>query len=208
MKEKIRSYLKKSSAEAAERKRKYTALKNSDGVKIRMQYFNAPIFAVIALIVFMLFIGGAVAIKNKESIFSHDMITSFGGLFILTAPFIILSAINRFFFGRVVCVINDEGIRLIDEPQIIKWGEIVKVSYTPAGVIGHRLYFSEADIHVRIKCSELTRTLTLPHLPLYGIRLMKRHMPEAKFSLISVWFLAALPFALSLIISLIILLGR
>lgn len=208
MKEKIRSYLKKSSAQAAERKRKYTALKNSDGVKIRMQYFNAPIFAVIVLIIFMLFIGGAVAIKNKESISSHDMIPALGGLFILTAPFIILSASNRFFFGRVVCVINDEGIRLIDEPQIIKWGEIVKVSYTPAGVIGHRLYFSEADILVPINGSELTRILTLPHLPLYGLRLMKKHMPEAKFNLTSVWFIIALPFAFSLIISLIIFLGR
>lgn len=208
MKEKIRSYLKKSSAQAAERKKKYTALKNSDGVKIRMQYFNMPIFAAFGLVILIFFIGGAVAIKNKEPFFSHDIIPAFGGLFVLTAPFILLSVLNRFFFGRVICVINDEGIRVIDGPQIIKWGEITNVSYTPAGVVGHRLYFSEADIYVPINCSELTRILTLPHLPLYGLRLMKRHMPEAKFNLTSVWFLIALPFAFSLIISLIIFLGK
>lgn len=207
MKEKIRAFFRKQAKEAAKRKRKYAALKNSDGTKIRVQYFNIPIFIMLgAVIAPILFLTPAASIKNKEPLFSYDLLTTLGALVIILLPFVLLSLLNRFFFGKTVCVFSDNGIRLIDD--FIKWSEIKEISYMPGGLGKHRYNISSVDIYVSKQGRPYSHTVSISHFPLYGLRLMKKHLPEAKFDLTFIWIVLAIPAALGLLTALVILLGK
>lgn len=207
MKKKIRAFFKNQAKEAAKRKKKYAVLKNSDGTKIRMQYFNIPVFTFLALVIVpVLFIAPAVAIKNKEPLFSYDLLTTLGVSVIILLPFILLSVLNRFFFGKVVCVINDKGIRLIDD--FIKWDDITEISYQPGGLAKYNYHSSYAYITVRRPGGVYTSCIDIPHFPLYGLILLKRRLPEVKLNLTFMWIMLAIPLALGLLTALIILLGK
>ncbi len=56
-----------------------------------------------------------------------DFISTFFVFAVLMSPFLILSLMNRLFFGRIACSVNGEGI-LYGE-KMIKWDKIDKIEY-------------------------------------------------------------------------------
>lgn len=99
------------------------------GIHIRRQYFNYILFAL--LLIFLYFfimrtfspIPGGFDIREwAERIGS--LILRIGGL---AVPFIILSVLNFFFFGKTVCVINEDGIHY--KNGLIRWDDILYLKF-------------------------------------------------------------------------------
>ncbi len=116
--------------EKATKKKTKSVYKNADGYKIRVQYFNYFLFfefcgflmVLTMLIMNTILDGVGTKIESPAEIISLFFV--FGGL---TSPIWILSLVNRRFFGKVVCVVNNEGI--IYRNKTIKWEEIEEIEY-------------------------------------------------------------------------------
>ncbi len=116
--------------EKAAKKKIRSAYKNVDGYKIRVQYFNY--FLYLELCVFLMVLtmltmntildGVGTKIESPAEIISMFLV--FG---VLTSPIWILSLVNRRFFGKIVCVVNNEGIKY--QNKTIRWEEIEEIIY-------------------------------------------------------------------------------
>ncbi len=109
-----------------------TRLCDIDGKKIRRQYFNIFVYLEIMLaFVPVTIILGANSIwgdsGTKLSSISEYMIKVVSVFFVLMLPCIILSAFNRKFLGKIVCVLSDEGICF--EKGTICWDNIERIEY-------------------------------------------------------------------------------
>ncbi len=106
-------------------------LLNIDGQKIRRQYFNGILgFALVCVVPYTLisylmnlFFGREGQALQQFS----DVIGVFIGLLVIMIPVILLSILNRFLFGDVVCVLEKEGLH--HKEGFIIWDAIVKMEY-------------------------------------------------------------------------------
>lgn len=127
---------------------KNNPLLNIDGQKIRRQYFNGILwFATVcvvpyALITYLmnLFFGRETGALCQFS----EVIGVFIVLLIMMIPVIILSILNRSFFGDVVCVLEKEGLHHKD--GFIIWDAIVKMEYELNIPTKDRKYFCYVSI--------------------------------------------------------------
>ena len=83
-----------------------------------------------------------------------------------------LSVLNRFFFGEIVCVLNEDGIHHKD--RLVKWNDILGVEYTVTHVA--RFYFRPAYVDVVCK----NETIRIASVPLYMLSLAKKFNPNIK----------------------------
>lgn len=116
--------------EKADKKKIKSIYKNSDAYKIRVQYFNYFLFMFFCLFLMTLTLlimntklGSAGTKINSPS----EIVLLFFVFAALTSPVWILSLLNRRFFGKVVCLVNEKGI--IYQNKIIKWEEIEEIEY-------------------------------------------------------------------------------
>lgn len=109
---------------------KKNELKRIDGKKIRRQYFNAPLIFLLCIMlavpyfitVFSLAMG-----KYEQYEFSSALGTSILVCAIFSLPFLILRVLNQHCFGKIICVLNEEGIH---HPRgMLKWEAIEKIEY-------------------------------------------------------------------------------
>lgn len=99
-------------------------------------------------------------------------------MFIL--PCLVLSALNRFFFGKLVCVLSEEGIHYKD--GLIKWDNISHIKYTPT-VFG-RHHFWPANMDVVCK----NETINIVSVPLYMFPAVKKFCPDIKTKMDKTFF--------------------
>lgn len=106
------------------------ALKRINGKKIRRQYFNAPLIFLFSL---MLAIPYAITVislavgKYEQYELSSTFGTSILVCVVFFSPFLILRVLNKHFFGKIICVLNEEGIH---HPKgMLKWEAIEKIEY-------------------------------------------------------------------------------
>ncbi|MBE6672584.1 MAG: hypothetical protein E7599_03570 [Ruminococcaceae bacterium] len=109
---------------------KKNELKDIDGKKIRRQYFNAPL---IFLLSFMIAIPYSITVfslamgKYEQYALPSTLKSTVLVCGILSLPFWILRALNKRFFGKIICVLNEEGIH---HPKgMLKWDAIEKIEY-------------------------------------------------------------------------------
>jgi len=109
-------------------------LHDVNGLKIRKQYFKGPLifFGVLAFALpyFIL----AVSVFMGKFDFS-EWLTSIGTSFLLcfvfSLPLIVLALLNRACFGKIVCVLAEDGILYPKEDRacLARWKEIEKIEY-------------------------------------------------------------------------------
>lgn len=116
--------------EKAGKKKIKSIYKNTDGYKIRVQYFNYFLFAefcgflmVLTMLIMNTILDGVGTKINSPA----EIVSAFLVFAVLTSPVWILSLLNRRFFGKVVCVVNEEGI--IYQNKIMKWEKIEEIKY-------------------------------------------------------------------------------
>lgn len=182
-------------------------LKDITGVKIRWQYFNLFICALLAffpVIIVMIVVNG---VKENNFSFSDILEVIPTGLMIwgmLLAPFIDLSLLNRFLFGKIIGVVTDEGLYL--ENNFILWKDIKKIVYTPEISGRSSAAFTFATIFVDPPCKP-AYTLDILHFPIYGLRKIKKLYPEIeirfeRYSLFLILFIALLAIIIMIVFAL------
>ncbi len=167
-------------------------LREINGDKIRWQYFTYPIlilmfcmlFTPYCILVFS-FSAGDFNLSNWIS----DLFISAEVCLIFAIPFVILSILNKRFFGRIICVVNENGIYYKD--GLLKWNDIIKIEYEiqfPGGVVKKENLFCHAVIHTR------KEKINLIHAPMFFISKVKKHQPslDAKVSKSSKWMIGCI----------------
>ena len=97
---------------------KKNELRDIDGKKIRRQYFNTPLIFLFSLMfaipysitVFSLALG-----KYEQYELLSTLKSSVLVCVILSLPFLILRTLNKHFFGKIICVLNQKGIHHLKE---------------------------------------------------------------------------------------------
>lgn len=106
-------------------------LHNMTGEKVIRQYFNVPLYMLLSLLLPVPIIVPIYDIAlSKDGITQYTPIDMFEMLiiiFIWLIPLFILSLLNRFLFGRIVCVLNQEGVHY--EQGFIPWEKITNIEY-------------------------------------------------------------------------------
>lgn len=180
-------------------------LRAIDGERIRWQFFNVYLYLVFALL------SGAPSafvtfnLKNGTFVwaeFGEVLWILFSCELILFSPVMILSAANRFFFGKTVCVANRDGLHLPD--RTIDWKDISEVVYHPE-ILNRSQSFCRAVVTVTkdtVRRGRVDTTVEIIHFPLYGLRKIKKYAPNAKIKVKKglIYFFAVFPTVLGIII--------
>ena len=137
-----------------------------EGQVVRRQYFNAWI-ALFLTIIGLLFLRFALSnIKNIGKIWGQIVRNPAGWILLLSICVvfpIVLSLLNRRFFGRKVCLLNHEG--LFCNQQRILWSDIDGMIYHPGG----RMCYA----YMVITGKKLR--LVLPHAPYQLLHAAKKY---------------------------------
>ncbi len=141
---------------------KSNSLKDLDGIRIRRQFLNYFIF--ILMLIFLFFL----IIRTLNPIFDGyfsfvPWLESIGMLVLkicgLSLPFIILSVLNTFFFGKIVCVINEYGIYYNN--GFISWEDVLLLKYEMVE-LGRFHYY---PTYITVVCKD--RKIEITSAPLY-----------------------------------------
>lgn len=105
-------------------------LKYVDGKRIRRQYFNIPLIILYSLMLaipYAIFTISLCIGKFDPSIWPSTLWTSIWICFCFSLPMLILRTLNKHFFGRIICVLNEEGI--YHPKGMLRWETIEKIGY-------------------------------------------------------------------------------
>lgn len=169
-----------------------------DGEKIRWQYFNTYIYIMLAfipavpvMIIMQEFTKGNFDVWNTivEMSGATPVIAVMYGIFI--GPIIILSIFNRFSFGKILGVANEDTLFL--ENREIPTKNIVEIVYHPQVVSRRKTVFSYATFVVKSNENEI-EAFDIIHFPMYGLRAIQKHNKEIKLKCDKyIWFLILCP---------------
>jgi hypothetical protein len=161
-----------------------------EGERIRWQYFTYPfvvfsfcaLFAPYCMLVFTLMAG-----NFDLSKWISDLLTTFAVCLGLSIPFFFLAVLNRCFFGKIVCVLNEHGLHHRD--GVIHWDEIMKIEYE-IEVPGRSPKMERRFCHAIIYTKE--DKIVLVHAPLFLLSKVKKYRPniDAYVSKNSKWMIA------------------
>ncbi|MBE6645236.1 MAG: hypothetical protein E7612_07680 [Ruminococcaceae bacterium] len=179
-------------------KKQAKSLEETEGKKIRWQYFNTYIYmmlttipAVPAMIIMGEVRKGNLDIWNviAEMSSADTVIFAMYGIFI--APFAILSIFNRFSFGKILGVVNKNTLFL--ENREIPIDDIKEIIYHPRIMARRSISFSYATLSVRLKADN-TEPVDIVHFPMYGLREIKKYNKSIKLKCDKyIWFLILCP---------------
>lgn len=151
------------------------SLKEMKGDKIRTQYFNMVLYFYLMIMAPIMAFLPLMMSSAGRSFTLSEFIEGSWIIFVFLFPFILLSILNRFLFGKLVCVLTHQGIHT--ESAFLEWNKIVKITYCPQipSKYGMRVPkdFCHAAITVRNENGG-TYEIVVPHCPLYAIRKMKK----------------------------------
>lgn len=167
------------------------SLRDIPGEKIRRQYFNIPIYVILsfgtALIMIILIAGSKQdSTQAQEEFWVLASVIATGLLVLL--PLIVLSLLNRFFLGEIICVLDKKGIHYKDGDNIrfIPWNHIMRVAYepdVPMRTSHSRLFRSYNTAHIFSKPFKKEIEIELIQAPFFLLGKMKKYHPNAKYGL-------------------------
>ena len=109
---------------------KENKLKHIDGKKIRRQYCNAPLiflYTVMLAIPYAIFVISWGIGKLDPSDWPSTLWMSIWVCFVFSVPFLLLRILNTYCFGRIICVLTEEGIHY--PKGMLRWETIEKIEY-------------------------------------------------------------------------------
>jgi len=195
--------------EKEKRKRKNSHLESKSGRRIRWQYFNTYIFIQLSFIpaVPIMIILSELK-KGNFDIWSGlvemsgatPFLLAFYSIFI--GPFIILSVLNRFWFGKVLGVVDNSTLFLSDSE--IDVNDIIEIIYHPRLMSRSKFSSCFATFVVQSK-NGVKESFDVLHFPLYGLKEIKKYNPNIKIGFDKyIWILPLSPTAISVVIGLLL----
>ena len=149
-------------------------LSSLEGTKIRMQYFNTYLYTLAAFIPLLCLIVLGLTWNDPR----YSLVDTLSGIiagFIAMSPIILLSILNRYIFGAIVCTLHKDGIYLKNER--IPWKEIQSIRYIPEVPHRHNWEYCRLCV-VRKKESGKEFTTDIQHFPYYGFRKIRQMRPH------------------------------
>lgn len=151
------------------------SLKSIGEKKIRRQYFNAPLIflysAMIAIPYFILVISLGIE-KFDASDWPSTLWISIWVSFFFSIPVLILRAMCKHLFGRIICVINEEGIHYASKGKLL-WETIEKIEYV---IDSKPRYKTDTKKPFRtIIYTKGGKIITLDHAPMHIISCIKKY---------------------------------
>ena len=191
--------------ENEKRQRKNSALLSKNGKRIRWQYFNTYIYiqlsfipAVPMMILLPELKKGHFDLWSSMVEMSEAMPVVIAIYAIFIAPFVVLSILNRFWFGKVLGVVDGSSLFLNDREVDID--SIMEITYHPNVMSRRRFRFCYATFAVQTKNGEV-ESFDVAHFPLYGLKEIKKHNPDVKLGMDKyVWFLVLCPTVVSAVL--------
>ncbi len=150
-------------------------LKEIDGKKFRRQYFTFIIYMLLYLMLFLpytMIVSKLIYGDFDSSTILYDVLTSIIVCFIVQLPFIILAILNRFYFGKIICVANEQGI--YHKNGFVAWKDITKIEYEFQAPTKHRMYPSYALIYT----NDEDKSVQITHAPMHLLRYAKSIKPS------------------------------
>lgn len=179
-------------------------LKNIPGKRVRRQYFNIPIYMILSMDAAFLSEWTAIAILDAETGFATWW--EFTGLLlavslVLLLPLAILSVLNRFCFGNVICVLDDKGLHY--EAGFIEWRQIKKAVYEPdlPSTYMHRFFYCCNQLCLSVRHFQKEKQIELDHAPFLLLQAVRKHCPgiPCKMSTTGVVWISCLTLGLSFV---------
>ena len=162
-------------------KTKQPELKQLSGDTIRIQYFNYILGVLLSFVPMVFIMVLMMEWKESGKWLFDEFISSFLETLpimavtwgIVLIPLILLSLLNRFCFGKVICVLDDRGVHT--ENDLLLWTDIKGVSFKTA-------------THSRFRYEPTCATFSIKntgeyefdviHFPFYGLRKIKKYCPD------------------------------
>lgn len=149
---------------------KNNKLKTIKGTRVKLQYFNGYLVHISLLfsipLVYALYFG-----KYSE------IIPAFFEVLKIESPIIMLSVANRFLFGRIACVVTDEGIHT--DKAFVAWNTFDSVILDVGMALPTKRGMDYSSVTLVMKDCKITIDKT----PLYLLRYIKKHRPDVKITL-------------------------
>jgi len=164
-------------------------METSKSEKIRMQYFNGVLVICLALVCMalsMLVFGIEVGTQSE---YDHHPLDVFFYVIPIAFPCFILSMLNRRFFGKIICELNENGI-LFREPEskrkrkpkdvLIPWNEIKSMTFHPTALLaGMRSEWAYVDVKM---VDENAESIRIDHAPRYMLKRARNYNKNIKTS--------------------------
>ena len=157
---------------------KKNELRGIKGKKIRRQYFNAPLIFLFSLMIafpYSITVLSLAMGKYEQYKFSSSLESSVLICGILSLPFLILRVLNKHFFGKIICVLNEEGIH---HPKgMLKWAAVEKIEYA---IDSKPRYKSDPSRAVRaiVYYAQGTKHLVLEKVPISLLSHIKKYRKD------------------------------
>ncbi len=159
---------------------------NIKGTKIRFQFFDSIIYAYIAIILFIFIIITEFFLIMDGFLFQKilEILYTCLKLLLIITPLIPLSILNKFFFGRIICIISEDGIYY--EDRLIEWNELSNLRYIIPDYLSRRFwrFYSSGKKTARIEASYkgigIPKIVDIMSAPFYSLFVIKRYSPKTK----------------------------
>lgn len=149
-------------------------LKHIEGKKIRRQYFNIPLIVLYSLMIaipYSIFTISLCIGKFDSYEWSSTLWTSIWVCFFFSLPLLVLRALNKHCFGRIICVLNQEGIYYSNKGKL-RWETIEKIEYI---IDSKPRYTSDTGKAFRaIVYTQGGKHIVLPNAPLHMVSRIKK----------------------------------
>lgn len=177
-------------------------LREIPGERLRRQYYNIPIYLILSI--YSAIVAGSIVVAAKEhtlgSVLQNaDFLSLLAIGAVVLVPLLVLSILNRYCFGKLVCVLNKKGLYYEDGGHIrcIDWRDIIEVRYDPdvPTDIGRR-FCSFNTAHVTAKPFRKEIEHEVIHAPFLLLRKMRKYAPNIRYGFSGTGVFLVLAYAL------------
>ena len=152
-------------------------LKEQEGIKLRHQYIN--VYLAMLAVAFGIFLPVFFMLEWSQygmsfAIFCSYLYNILPILDLFFTPLIIFSLLNRFCFGKIVCVLNENGFYM--ENDFYQWNEIQSI-FLMQDLPGKRDPKHNTAV-LTIQNGEDPYKVELPYFPFFGRHTIKKFAPQ------------------------------
>jgi len=156
--------------------KRFPELKDMKGIKLRKQYFSMVLY-IIFCIVFFAFVGAIAGGLKENKLDLFEILDIVAAVGIIFSPLLVLAVFNVFLYGKVLGVINKDGLYF--ENDFIPWQEIESVVYDLKLPSRRGAGYRCATIYAGTSLRE-RHSFDVYDFPIYGLGVIKKYCSKAK----------------------------
>ncbi len=156
--------------------KRFPELKKMKGIKLRKQYLGVVLY-IMFCILFFVFAGVTAATLKAGTLDLQEMLDTMVAMVMLCSPLIVLAVPNMFLYGKIIGVVNKEGLYF--ENDFIPLDEIDSITYDLKLPSRRGAGYRCATISAGASLME-RRSFDVYDFPMYGLAVIKKYCPKVK----------------------------